>query len=150
MAIVSAENQFKKGLEALVDENFVEAALHFRRAIDVEHQRRVTQPDMRYLSYYGLCRAKAHGRLEEGIHACRRAARCRPLDPEMFYNLGRVYLAARRRQMALQAFEEGLRVDPEHAGLKRESSRLAARLPRSGGGLLSRVRAVWSRPLTSH
>ena len=57
MAIVSAENKFRKGLEALVDENYVEAAMHFRRAMDIEHQRRILQPDMRYLSYYGLCAA---------------------------------------------------------------------------------------------
>ena len=56
MPIISAENKFKKGLEALIDQNYVEAATHFRRAMDIEYQRRVPQPDMRYLSYYTPCR----------------------------------------------------------------------------------------------
>ena len=152
MAIVSAENHFKKGLEALVDENFVDAAMHFRRAIDVEHQRRVAHPDMRYLSYYGLCRAKAHGRLEEAIHSCRRAARVRSQDPEMFLNLGRVYLSARRRRNAFDSFQDGLKLDPDHAVLRRESDQLERKFPNqtgSGGSFFSKVRAVWSRPIAS-
>lgn len=93
MFVVSAEKNFNRGLEALADQNYVEAIMHFRRAMDIEHQRRILQPDMRYLSYYWLCRAKAHYKIEGGLHACKRAAQVRNQDPEMHLNLGRVYLS---------------------------------------------------------
>jgi Tfp pilus assembly protein PilF len=153
--IVSAENNFKSGLEALVDQDFVVATMHFRRAMDIEHQRRVTQPDMRYLSYYGLCRAKAHGKIQEGLHACKRAVRMRSRDPEMYLNLGRIHLQARQPRSAFEAFRRGLEVEPEHSVLRLEFTRLEKRLPAkftrastpaSQAGFFSRVRAAWSRP----
>jgi len=153
MSIVSAENRFRKGLEALVDQNYVEAALHFRRAMDIEHQRRIRQPDMRYLSYYGLCRATAHDKIQEGLHACKRATRVRNRDPEMFLNLGRVYLLARQKRLAYNAFRAGLCLDPAHPTLGRETASLHARLPKPASpaavGFLARVRSVWSRPVAS-
>lgn len=152
MPIISAENNFKKGLEALIDQDFVEAAMHFRRAIDIETQRRVTEPDMRYLSYYGLCRAKAHGKILEGLHACKRAALGRNRDPEMYLNLGRVHLVARQPRSAFEAFRRGLAINPSHTVLRLESSRLEPRLPAKTvsnprGGIFSRMKAAWSRPL---
>lgn len=151
MPIVSAENKFRKGLEALVDRNYVEAALHFRRAMDIETQRRILQPDMRYLSYYGLCRATAHDKVQEGLHACKRAARVRSGDPEMFLNLGRVYVLARQKRLAYDAFQTGLDLDPDHKTLVCEFASLLGRATRkrasaAGGGLFSRVRSAWSRP----
>jgi tetratricopeptide (TPR) repeat protein len=154
MPIVSAENKFKNGLEALVDRNYVEAAMQFRQAMDIEHQRRVVQPDMRYLSYYGMCRATAHEKIQEGLHACKRAAQVRNRDPEMFLNLGRVYLLAGQKRLAFDAFQTGLDLDPEHLVLLRESRCLHGRgIPRAAPslreGLFSRVRSVWSRPAVS-
>lgn len=151
MSIVSAENKFRKGLEALVDQNYVEAAMHFRQAMDIEHQRRILQPDMRYLSYYGLCRAMAHDKIQDGLHACKRAARVRSQDPEMFLNLGRVYLLDRKKRLAYDTFLTGLRLEPDHKALGRESSRLNRQLPRSARpvpeGFFARVRSAWSRPV---
>ncbi len=154
MPIVSAENKFKKGLEALIDRSYVEAALQFRRAMDIEHQRRILQPDMRYLSYYGMCRATAHGKIQEGLHACKRAAKVRTRDPEVFLNLGRVYLLARQKRLAYDTFQTGLDLDPDHKVLLHESGRLhnqgfSKAVPRARrGGLFSRVRSAWSRPAT--
>ena len=156
MPIVSAENQFKQGLVALVDRNYVEAAMHFRRAMDIEHQRRILNPDMRYLSYYGMCRATAHDKIQEGLHACKHAARVRSLDPEMFLNLGRVYLLARQKRLAYDAFQTGLDLDPQHPTLISESKHLLKQAgvrpkpaPTPRGGLFSRVRSAWSRPSPS-
>ena len=153
MPIVSAENKFKKGLQALVDRNYVEAALQFRQAMDIEHQRRILQPDMRYLSYYGLCRATAHDKIQEGLHACKRAARVRSRDPEMFLNLGRVYLLARQKRLAYDAFQTGLDLDPDHRTLVLESSRVLGAVrkpvPVARRGLFARVRSAWSRPAVS-
>jgi len=152
MPIVSAENKFKKGLEAFVDRNYVEAAMQFRQAMDVEHQRRIREPDMRYLSYYGLCRATAHQKIQEGLHACKRAARVRSRDPEMFLNLGRVYLLAGQERLAFDTFQTGLDLNPEHKMLKMESSHLHGQASKRAAparqGLLTRMRSAWSRPAT--
>lgn len=153
MFVVSAEKNFNRGLEALADQNYVEAIMHFRRAMDIEHQRRILQPDMRYLSYYWLCRAKAHYKIEGGLHACKRAAQVRNQDPEMHLNLGRVYLMAQRKRQAYQAFQTGLDIEPGHEALNLESSRLAKRLPRNAlpgrrNGFFARVRSVLSRPVS--
>ena len=150
MSVVSAEKNFRKGLESFADESYLDAAMYFRRAMDIEHQRRVPHPDMRFLSYYGLCRAKAHGKIQEGLHACKRAALVRKQDPEMYLNLGRVYLMSRQKQLAYRAFQTGLDIDPGHETLSLESDRLEKRLPRSalsrrGPGLLSRMRSALSR-----
>ena len=40
MPILTAENQFKKGLTALVDHNYKDATVFFKRAIDVDLARR--------------------------------------------------------------------------------------------------------------
>jgi Flp pilus assembly protein TadD len=149
MPIISAENEFKKGLVAVVDQDYVEAAMHFRRAMDIEHQRRVLHPDMRYLSYYGLCRAKAHGQVRQGLHECRRAAMLRDRDPEMFLNLGRVQLLAGNPRAALTAFRSGLLLDPMHEALVQEAERVERRVQsirRNRTGLLALARAAWSRP----
>lgn len=128
MPILSAENNFKKGLQALIDNDYVVAANFFRRAMDIEHQRHVREPDMRYVSYYGLCLAKAHCQYKRAIASCERAVARRPRDPKMFLNLGRVYMAARRPRSALQAFHRGLEVDPHCQVLELESRRLERKL----------------------
>jgi tetratricopeptide (TPR) repeat protein len=152
MPILSAENSFKKGLAAFIDDNFIEARVYFREAIDIERQRRVKRPQMRYLSYYGFCLAKTNRPLREAIHACRTAALSDGRDPDLFLILGRVYLMARRTSEALNAFERGLRVGPSHRGLRREYERVTKRLglavdrrrPNTRGGLLARVRSALS------
>jgi tetratricopeptide (TPR) repeat protein len=147
MPILSAENSFKEGLAAFVDDNHVEAAMHFRRAMDIERQRHVRRPEMRYLSYYGLCLAKTTRKLEQAIHACKTAVYGEPQNPEMFVNLGRTYKVARRRADARATFELGLQRHPGHVTLLRELSELGGRVAKSGSpsvrGLISRVRSVW-------
>ncbi len=128
MPILSAENHFKRGLQALIDNDYVVAANYFRRAMDVEHQRHVREPDMRYVSYYGLCLAKAHCQFKKAIATCERAAARRPRDFKMFLNLGRVYLAARKRRNALEAFRRGLEVAPRSQVLELEVRRLERQL----------------------
>ena len=121
MAILSAENNFKKGLLAIVDENFEEAARCFRRAIDIQEQRSAGRPDWRYLSYYGLSLAKATRPSEEAIAACRSAAANHPTNLDLVLNLARVYRIAGKYDRAAEAVAHGLRVRPDHPSLLEES-----------------------------
>ena len=127
MAILSAENNFKKGLLAMVDEDHVHAAEFFRQALDIERERQVARSDGRYLSYYGLSLARAYRPTHESIKACETAAGQDSFSADLQLNLGRVYLLAGKTSKALDAFEGGLRIDPRHRALRRELNRLDRR-----------------------
>ena len=98
MPVLSAENNFKKGLVALVDANPEQAVGFFRQALEIEQQRNVRRPEWRYLSYYGLSLAKCGKPGAEAIEACETAARNEALKSDLYLNLGRVYSLAVRLQ----------------------------------------------------
>jgi predicted Zn-dependent protease len=138
MPILSAENQFKKGLTALVDRNYKDATVFFKRAIDVDLARNRSQPDLRYLSYYGLSLARAGMSTAEAISICRQTVSRHKNHPVLWLNLGRVYLVAGKTQRALEALDRGAQLAPgnrvlaeELAQLERRSSPVIRRLPRS-------------------
>jgi len=150
MAVLDAENLFKKGLIALVDGAPERAVGLFESAVRVEKQRGANRPQMRYLSYYGLAMAMAHGPTPEVIQACRTAAERDFFSPELQLNLGKVYAMAGRATPALEAFERGLKLAPgnrvlwaEKRKLDRRKSPVIASLPRNHGvnRVLGRLRA---------
>lgn len=168
MPILSAQNNFKRGLTALLDDNPRDAVVFFRRALDIEGQRQLgRQPGRQHgrqpghaagrcLSYYGLSLAMLSPTHPEALAACRRAADDDCSDPDVFLNLARVCLLSGRRAEALQAFERGLLLDPEHPVLRRERNRFDRRRSPVVGRLhrdhpvnvwLGRLRAQWVSPV---
>jgi len=138
MPILSAENQFKKGLTALADHNYKDATVFFKRAIDVDLARNRSKPDLRYLSYYGLSLAKAGMSTADAISICRQTVSRHKNHPVLWLNLGRVYIAAGKTQRALEALDRGAQLAPgnrvlaeELAQLERRSSPVIRMLPRS-------------------
>jgi tetratricopeptide (TPR) repeat protein len=138
MPILSAENQFKKGLTALVDHNYQDATVFFKRAIDIDLARNRRKPDLRYLSYYGLSLAKAGISTVEAISICRQAVSRHKSHPVLWLNLGRVYVLAGKRDRALEALDAAMKLAPgnrvlaqELAQLERRSSPVLRMLPRS-------------------
>ena len=127
MNSLSAENYFKKGLAALVDQNHEDASVFFRRALDLDRDRNRRQPDMRFLSYYGFSLAKAGHSSATAIQACRQAVAKQPLDPVLLLNLGRVYALAGKNTQALDAFERGLQIAPDSKVLAQERDKLERR-----------------------
>ena len=127
MPILSAENQFRQGLAAVVDGDPKTAAEHFRNAIQIERQRHVRRPQMRYLSYYGLTLAQANGPTQESILACETAARRDFFNPDLLLNLGKVYALAGLTTRALSTFERGLGLAPSSAPLRAELAKLDRR-----------------------
>ena len=120
MPILSAENQFKKGLAALVDHNYTDAAVFFKRALDLDRARNRRQPDLRYLSYYGLSLARSGRSIREAIQICRTAVSQHRNHPVLWLNLGRAYLAAGKTDRALEAFDRGAHLAPGNAAVVRE------------------------------
>jgi tetratricopeptide (TPR) repeat protein len=158
MPILSAENRFRQGLAAVVDDRHGEALDHFLTALEIERERDVDVPDARYLSYYGLSLARVHGPGPEAIAACEQAVRRAPAHAALLVNLGRVYEMAGRTARALACFDGALRLAPEHRPLRRDLARIDRRtrpviasLDRSHvlNRWLGTLRARW-RPRAAH
>jgi tetratricopeptide (TPR) repeat protein len=128
MAILSAENAFRKGLGALAESRPEAASHYFRKALDLERERSTSRLDMRYLSYYGLSLARAGLSGQIALQACKTAVFKQNNDPLLFLNLGRVYILTGKLTRALEAFEKGLRLAPDHKMLKDELAKIDRRL----------------------
>jgi tetratricopeptide (TPR) repeat protein len=127
MAILSAENSFRKGLVALVEGDPAAATCHFQAAILIERQHGVSRPQMRYLSYYGLALAQSRGATPEAVQACEAASRRDFYSPELLLNLGRVYLLAGKTTKALATLERGTAIAPNHKAMRAELEKVDRR-----------------------
>lgn len=81
-------------------------------------------------SYLGYGIAHLQKDIVKGRKLCRHAVKKEWFQPDNYYNLARTcMLAERYRQEAVDAVTEGLKVDPEHAGLLRLSREFGERRP---------------------
>lgn len=85
----------------------------------------VAPPDS--LSSLGLSVAKK-GDLSRGMALCREALSRSPQDPIHYLHLGKVYLLAKKKHLALHSFRKGLKYG-YHRGLVSEIQRLGFRSP---------------------
>ena len=128
MFLQQAENRFQEGMRHLACGRATEALPFIGAAIELqEHRVSGGLGQALYLSYQGLClglgRTDAYG----GLRHCRRAAEVDPINPEIWWNLGRVALMVGRRGEAHRAFHKGLRVSPGHPSLSRCLRRMGRR-----------------------
>lgn len=88
------------------------------------------------LSYYGRLNAVVNKKYKEGIDLCIRAVKDLkekvPFGEEFFYpmlylNLGKAYLAAGKKEDAIDAFRKGLATDSENREIRRVLSQLGIR-----------------------
>lgn len=120
--------------------NAIEQLLHRKNkkhALKILHEALTELPDdPSILSYYGCLLAIVEKNHEEGIRMCKDALkRAEPDQKRMnkflhaiFYlNLGRAYLAAGRKNSAIEAFAEGLTIDSTHRDLLWEIRKLGRR-----------------------
>jgi tetratricopeptide (TPR) repeat protein len=128
MLVPSAENSFTRGLAALEGGRGVEALALFEAAIEIEKRAGAgSRPQPRYLSFYGLCLARIANRPKAALTFCREATAQEFFNPDLFCNLGRVLLDVGRRKEAYRAIVEGLTLQPNHAGLRRELEKMGRR-----------------------
>jgi hypothetical protein len=80
------------------------------------------------LSALGFSTAANKGDLLQGIILCKEAIRRAPEDPIHYFHLGKVYVLAGKKHLALHAFRRGLKFG-YHLGLIREIQRLGLRRP---------------------
>lgn len=115
------EDLVAKGLKALDNGHTHLALVCFERAAEVERSPLVC-------SCLGYCLATARGELDRGIDLCREALGKEPGNTVHYRNLGRVLHLAGRREEAIHAFREGLRLGRDD-GIIRELEALGTRKP---------------------
>jgi tetratricopeptide (TPR) repeat protein len=88
------------------------------------------------LSYFGCLQSIVDRKYRSGIDACRKALglfkapdaySAGIIYPILYLNLGRAYLAAGRKEEAIDAYQKGLRYDRSHFELKKEQRLLGIR-----------------------
>jgi tetratricopeptide (TPR) repeat protein len=82
-----------------------------------------------FYSYLGYGIALCQRRYREGINLCEHAVKKEFYKAEGFYNLARVRLLVNDRKRALEALNQGLKIEPRHRGLLRLRKTLGLRRP---------------------
>lgn len=112
---------FRDGL-LLLKRNDVERAMAaFEAAF------RLNPADPKFMSYLGLCRVLLRKDVKVAVALCEKAAKQSIYDPDIFHNLGRVYLERGNRKRALKALMHGLQVDAGNQGILQTLTRMKTR-----------------------
>jgi Flp pilus assembly protein TadD len=109
----------KKGITAADQGNTLDALLHFETAA-----RLGSTPTLS--SYLGYCMARERHEFKEAIRLCREALTKEPEKAIHYLNLGRVFLVAGEKRLALNAFNQGLKRE-RHRLILEELKRLGIR-----------------------
>ncbi|MGH9750060.1 MAG: tetratricopeptide repeat protein [Candidatus Polarisedimenticolia bacterium] len=125
--IAPSEVSFRNGMAALERRSFKESIALFQQAIDLERQEGAKNPRMKYVSYLGFALTLAQGRSEEGQRLCEQAVKRDFFDPDLYCNLGIVYLRNRQKKQAFDSFQKGLSLKPGHRRILEELERYEQR-----------------------
>ncbi len=79
------------------------------------------------MSYYALCLASAEGFHDKAVSMCLMAAEKEFYNPEIYLNLGRVFLIDGQKSVAMKSFRKGLGYDTTHEEIVEEIRRLGVR-----------------------
>lgn len=129
MAMQDAEDRFQKGLMLLESGKARDALPFLKAAIDMsrENGSAANRRSARYVSFYGVCLCMSRNSRRESLESCRTAARLNDIDPDIWWNLGRVAAIAGKRREAYRAWFRGLSLDNGHAGILTEMRRRGMR-----------------------
>ncbi len=81
------------------------------------------------MSYYALCLATAEGFHDKAVSLCLMAAEKEFYNPDIYLNLGRVFLVNGEKSVAMKSFKKGLGFDTTHKDIVAEIRRLGLRRP---------------------
>jgi tetratricopeptide (TPR) repeat protein len=119
-SISASEVAWRNGVQFLERRNYKDSIALFQQAIDLERQEGVKSPRMKYVSYLGLAITLSQGKSEEGLKLCEQAVKREFFDPDLYCNLGVVYLRHRMKSPAFEAFQKGLNLKPGHRRILEE------------------------------
>jgi tetratricopeptide (TPR) repeat protein len=127
MTVSPSEEAYRQGLAFLERKAYKDAINSFRYAIDMERQEGTKNPRMKYVSCLGLAITYLNGRSDEGQKLCEQAVKREFFDPDLYCNLGIVYLRNRQKAKAFDAFQKGLNLKPGYARIQEELDRYERR-----------------------
>jgi len=79
------------------------------------------------MSYYALSLANVEGNYDKAISLCLMAAEKEFYNPDIYLNLGRIFLLNGQKSVAVKAFRKGLKYDGAHNTLRHEMRSLGIR-----------------------
>jgi Flp pilus assembly protein TadD len=103
MAETDAVAEFKRGVELLRDGNAGKAVDYFRSAAESEER------NPYYLSFLGLAVARAQRKWAPALELCQAALRLKANESQFYLNLAEVYLAAGRREDAVEVLDSAVK-----------------------------------------
>ncbi|MBI1951995.1 MAG: hypothetical protein HYS34_11620 [Acidobacteria bacterium] len=118
--ISSSEVAWRNGIQFLERRSYKESIALLRQAIDLERTEGTKNPRMKFVSYLGLALTLSQGRSDEGLKLCEQAVKREFFDPDLYCNLGIVYLRHRMKSPAFEAFQKGLNLKPGHRRILEE------------------------------
>ena len=121
--VSATEELFKSAMRCFKNRQYLHCVTLLKSAMDLEKQDKCPNPRMKYPSYLGLAITYAQGASEEGIRLCEQAVKRDFFDPDLFCNMGIVYLKNNRRKEAFDAFRKGLDLVPKHKRIREELGR---------------------------
>ena len=80
-----------------------------------------------YQSYFALLNAAERGQARRSLELAALAVEKAPDRPDLYLNLGRLYLAAGDKEAAVEALRDACRLDPENEEIRRRLGRLGSR-----------------------
>ncbi|MEE9614414.1 MAG: hypothetical protein V3W31_05595, partial [Thermodesulfobacteriota bacterium] len=101
----------------------------FKEAIEIFEKDMCFTFDPLAMSYYGLCLATSEKDYEQALSLCVIAKNRDPSNPDIFLNLGKVFVLCGHKEAALKAMREGLKADKTHEGLLAELQKISPRRP---------------------
>jgi len=115
------EEYFDAGMFLLERGKFAEAMVAFKAA----HEGDTLEP--RYMSYYGYCLAKTGKMPKEGLRLCEQACKREFFRPELFLNLGRVFMIYGNKRKAHLAYRKGLSIERDNRAIINELQSMGVR-----------------------
>jgi Flp pilus assembly protein TadD len=122
MAETDAVAEFKRGVELLRDGNAGKAVECFRSAAEAEER------NPYYLSFLGLAVARAQRKWGPALELCQAALRLRPIESQFHLNLAEVYLAAGRREEAVEVLDSAVKYFQRDARVNTQRGKLGKRV----------------------
>ena len=78
-------------------------------------------------SYYALCLAEVEGDYDRAVSLCLLAAEREFYNPDVYFNLGRIFLLKGQKVYAIKSFKKGLQFGTNHAELVNAIKKLGSR-----------------------
>jgi tetratricopeptide (TPR) repeat protein len=121
MEDASTVAEFKHALR-LMRNGYPDDALEFFRSA-VEQ----AKSNPYYLSFLGVCIARAQKKWDEALELCQGALRMKRTEPQLYLNLAEVYASAGRRDEAIHILDGGLTYCGPDTRIRRARSRFGTR-----------------------